>query len=54
MEMKINALIALVAMATMGTMDFGIVKAGCWLVLIINFIAFMLYFEREQNGVYKR
>lgn len=47
--MKINTLITLLAMTTLSLTNLGIVKAGCWIVLSVNFFAFAIFFDRRYE-----
>lgn len=47
--MKANLIIAILAMATLGLTEQGLVKLACWVILTINF--FILTYKIEKRLV---
>lgn len=46
-KLKINALLTIITMIILDTTESGIVKIICWLGLFVEFIIFVLIFEKD-------
>lgn len=45
--MKINTILALLAMVALAITDYGWVKAICFIILMVNFVVFAKLFEED-------
>lgn len=48
-KLKINALLTIITLATLGNTEAGAVKIICWLGLFIEFAVFMIVFEKDYK-----
>lgn len=46
-KLKINALLTIITIMTLGNTEAGAVKIICWLGLFVEFIIFALIFEKD-------